>query len=211
MKYYFRFEIFNVLVLILFYTSISVSQNNSSADEAGWKYNAEANFYFTDPFIIIPVLTADKDLVHLEARYNYEDLKTFSGWVGINISGGKKFQYSIVPMGGFILGRVTGFAPGLELDFSYWDLEFSSQSEYVFDTEDKENNFYYTWADLAYSPVDWLFFGLSAQRTKAYETDLDVQRGLLAGVSYKEMDISAYYYNPGLDTKFFLLTLSAGF
>ena len=91
-------------------------------------------------------------------------------------------------MAGIVAGRLTGLSPGLELELTYWNLEFSSQSEFVFDTEDSENNFYYNWSDLSYSPAEWLFFGLSAQRTKAYETDLDIQRGMFAGVSYKNIE-----------------------
>lgn len=108
-------------------------------------------------------------------------------------------------------GRITGFAPGLELGFNFLDLEFSGQSEYVFDTEESENNFYFNWTDLSYSPLNWLYFGISAQRTKSYQTELDILRGLFAGVSYKNLDMSGYYFNPGTEDSFFLLTISTGF
>lgn len=180
-------------------------------DNSKWNFKVEGDFYFTDPFYILPIVTADKNWLHLEARYNYEELKTFSGWIGYNFSGGKQFTYSIIPMAGIVAGRLTGLSPGLELELTYWNLEFSSQSEFVFDTEDSENNFYYNWSDLSYSPAEWLFFGLSAQRTKAYETDLDIQRGMFAGVSYKNIETSVYYFNPGNEDYFFLLSLSTGF
>lgn len=202
---------FIIYLGITLYSSIIFGQNIDTTAAENWKFNLEGDFYFTDPFFVLPLITADKDWVHIEARYNYEELKTFSGWLGYNFSGGKKFEYNIVPMGGFVLGRITGFAPGLELGFNFWNLEFSSQSEYVFDTEDSENNFYYNWTDLSYSPLNWLYFGLSAQRTKAYRTDLDIQRGMFAGVSYNILDMSGYYFNPGTEDSFFLLSLSTGF
>ena len=36
-----------------------------------------------------PIFTADRDWLHLEARYNYEELKTGSVWLGWNFSTGK--------------------------------------------------------------------------------------------------------------------------
>lgn len=195
-------------ILINLCASFSVAQNSESADADSWNVSAEGDFNFTDPFFILPIVTADKNKLHLEARYNYEELKTFSGWIGYNFSGGKEFQSKITPMGGFLLGRITGFAPGLEIQLEYSGFEFYSESEFVFDTEDKENNFYYNWTDLTYSPADWLFFGFSAQRTKAYETDLDIQRGFLIGGSLANLELSGYCFNPGTDDLYFLIAAS---
>ena len=41
--------------------------------------------------------------------------------------------------------------------------------------------------------------GLVAQRTRAYHTPLDVQRGLLAGFSYKQVEFTTYIFNIGCD------------
>lgn len=200
-----------IFTFIFITTPIVFSQDKDLISESGWSFNLEGDFYFTDPFYILPVFTADKDQLHLEARYNYEELKTFSGWAGYNFSGGKDFTYRIVPMAGIVAGRITGLAPGLELDLTFRNFEFSSQSEYFFDTEDSENNFYYNWTDLSYSPAEWLFFGISAQRTKAYETDLDIQRGMFAGVNFNIIESTVYYFNPGIEDYFFLLSISTGF
>lgn len=35
------------------------------------------------------------------------------------------------------------------------------------------------------------------QRTKAYQTDLDLQRGVLAGFSYRNLDFVTYVFNFG--------------
>ena len=37
------------------------------------------------------------------------------------------------------------------------------------------------------------------QRTKAYEADFDIQRGLLVGVTYKNLDFAVYVFNPDDD------------
>jgi len=38
-------------------------------------------------------------------------------------------------------------------------------------------------------------FGLVVQRTKVYETDFDIQRGLLFGLSYRSLDLTACIFN----------------
>ena len=74
-------------------------------------------------------------------------------------------------------------------------MELSSEGEFVFDTSDSEGSFFYNWSELSLSPVEWFRFGLVGQRTRAYQTDVDIQRGLLVGFSYKKMDFTTYVFN----------------
>ncbi len=60
-------------------------------------------------------------------------------------------------------------------------------------------------------PPDWLWVGISGQRTRLYQTDLEIQRGLLIGSGYKSWELSGYVYNLGFDDPFILVTLSASF
>lgn len=114
-------------------------------------------------------------------------------------------------MVGGVVGLTSGIAPGLEFTITHKKIELYNESEYIFDVETTENNFFYSWTDLTYSPTDWLSVGLSAQRTRLYQTDLDIQRGLLVGVSYKSFELRGYVYNLGFDDSFFLIGLSASF
>jgi hypothetical protein len=59
-------------------------------------------------------LTADRGWLHLETRYNYENLETGSAWVGYNFSGGEKLKWEFTPMLGGVFGNTTGVAPGYE-------------------------------------------------------------------------------------------------
>jgi hypothetical protein len=52
------------------------------------------------------------------------------------------------------------------------------------------------WSELTYSPTDWFRFGIAAQRTHAYETEHDIQRGLLVGFTWKQLDVAGYVFNP---------------
>jgi len=187
----------------------SFAQEHDTLSESKWHHNLETDFYiWKDDFIFLPIYSADKDWLHLEARYNYEDINTFSAWFGYNFMGGNKFQYTITPMLGGILGNTNGMAPGLELDFQYYGFEWSSQSEYVFDFKGMDNNFFYNWTDFTYSPLDWLWFGLSLQRTRLYQTDLELQYGLMAGGGYKWFGLTGYLYNLGSDDPYLILSLT---
>lgn len=199
---------FILFIALMLSGSIASAQ---TADSVQWEFGADANFYLIpDDFFVLPVFRADRGKLHLEARYNYEDLETFSAWVGYNFSGGNKLEYTITPMIGGVVGNSNGVAPGLELTLGLKSFELYSESEYFFDAESTDNNFFYTWTDLTFSPTDWLWLGISGQRTRLYQTELDIQRGLLVGAGLKQWEFTTYVYNLGYDP-FVLLTLSVSF
>jgi hypothetical protein len=81
----------------------------------------------------------------------------------------------------------------------------------VFDLQDRSGNFLYMWSELTYSPIDWFRTGLVIQRTKAYQTELDTQRGLLAGFSYKKVDFTAHVFNVGWSEPTVVLAFAVNF
>ena len=170
---------------------------SEGVDEKAWSFSSSASTYIVpdDQEYVQPTFSADRGWLHLETRYNYENLETGSVWVGYNFSGGEKLQWEFTPILGGVFGNTTGIAPGYKLSLSYWKFEFSSEGEFVFDTGNSEGNFFYNWSELSVSPVDWFRFGLVGQRTRAYQTDVDIQRGLLVGFSYKKMDFTTYVFN----------------
>jgi hypothetical protein len=108
---------------------------------------------------------------------------------------------------GGVFGKTTGIAPGFRFSVTYKKLELSSEGEYVFDTGNRSGNFFYSWNELTYSPVDWLHAGLVSQRTRAYQTKLDVQRGISVGFSYNNVDLTTYVFNAGWTDPTFVLSL----
>ena len=170
-------------------------------NDTGWSFSASAYTYLVPDAgnYVQPTFTADRGWLHLEARYNYEALESGSAWVGYNFSGGETLAWEFTPMLGGVFGDLTGIAPGYKGSLSWWKLELYSEGESVFDTGDSADSFFYNWSELTLAPVDWLRFGLVTQRTRAYESDRDIQRGLLVGVSYRKLDLSAYYFNPDDD------------
>lgn len=187
-------------------------QNETAAPEKKWNFNAASNFYFIpDDFFVLPVVKADKNRLHLEARYNYEDRETFSGWVGYNFMGGDEFEYTFTPMLGGVAGLSNGMAAGLEVTLGYKGFELYSELENFFDPKTRDNDFFYMWTDFTFAPKDWLWFGLSGQRTRLYQTDVELQKGIIVGAGLKNWELTMYVYNLGFDDPFLLLTLSVGF
>jgi len=178
-----------------------------------WEFNASLYGYFPpeDRHYAQPTIIANHDWLHLEGRYNYEGLKTGSAWVGWNLGVGDAMRLDATPMVGGVFGDMRGVAPGLELTLSYERFELYSEIEYVIDVENSGNNFLYNWAQLGYSPLDWLTVGLVSQRTRAYETGLDVQRGFFVGFSYKSLKLTTYVFNLGWEKATVVSSLAVSF
>ena len=165
---------------------------NAPAVERNWSFSVSAYTYILpdDSDYVQPTFTADRGSLHLEARYNYEAPDTGSAWIGYNLSVGEKVSFELSPMLGAVFGDTTGIAPGYRLTLGWWKLELYSEGEYVFDTDDSSESFFYTWSEFTLAPVDWFRFGVVIQRTKLYETDFDIQRGALVGFSFKRVDLT---------------------
>jgi hypothetical protein len=163
-----------------------------------WSFSVSAYTYIVpnDREYVQPTVTADRDWLHLEARYNYESLDTASVWAGYNFSGGEKLAWEFTPMLGGAFGDVYGVAPGYKGSLSWWKLELYSEGEYLLDTSDHSESFFYNWSELTLAPVDWFRFGLVTQRTRLYHGDREVQRGVLVGFSFGRVDLTGYLLNP---------------
>jgi hypothetical protein len=164
-----------------------------------WDFNLSVSGYDVPhgESYVSPTFAADHDTIHLEARYNYEGLRTGSIWLGCNFSSGKKLTVEATPMIGGVFGNVTGIAPGVEFTATYKKVQLFSANEYVFDTKTKAGNFFYTWTQLTYSPIEWFTAGYVTQRTRAYHTSVDIQRGLLVQFNYKKATFSTQIFNLG--------------
>src|SRR5271165_4962249 len=185
----------------------------TATDTEPWEYSLTVDGYIIsgEDGYASPTFTADHNWLHLEARYNYENIRTGSLWAGYNFSWGKTWQFAVTPMIGGVFGRTNGIAPGCEASLEYKKLTLSIDNEYVFDTTSKSGNFYYTWPQLTYKPLDWLKLGAVAQRTRAFQTKLDVQRGFLVGFKHKNLEFTTYVFNPGITDTSVVLEIGASF
>jgi hypothetical protein len=189
------------------------SLTSESQPEPEWSASASVYIYIVPESRTYaqPTVATDYRRVHIEARYNYEAFDTGSAWLGYNFGVGKTLSLEFTPMVGGVFGNTTGVAPGYELTLDYWKLELSSEGEYLFDTHNSSDSFAYTWSEFSLSPLEWLRFGLVAQRTRAYQTDVDIQRGLLVGVSYRWVSFTTYVFNLDQSRQTVVLGLNASF
>ena len=197
------------LVTLLLVTAAALGQGASARrrphkrfDATGneaWSFNAVVDGYFVpgEEGYADPIVTADHRWVHLEGRYNYEDLRTGSLWLGynFNFSADKKVDFTLTPMVGGVFGRTNGVAPGGEASVTYGKVNLWVSAEYVFDLTDRSGSYFYTWPQVTYTPVEWLHVGAVAQRTQAIESS--TQGGFLVGVSHKKVEFTSYILDPG--------------
>src|SRR6266480_1619120 len=103
--------------------------------EKAWSFSASVSTYIVpnDQEYVQPTLTADRGWLHLETRYNYENLETGSAWVGYNFSGGKKLEWEFTPMLGRLFGNTSVIAPGYDFSLAYCNSDLSSEGEFVLD------------------------------------------------------------------------------
>ncbi|MGL6268892.1 MAG: hypothetical protein ACRC2O_13260 [Chitinophagaceae bacterium] len=182
-----------LLVLLPF---IGFSQKTDSTNNK-WEVNAVALLNFIpNYFFVTPVVNIDKNELHLESRYNYEDLKTISFFGGYNFTGGNKLQYVITPILGVVMGNTDGIAPGLKIDLNRGRFRFYSEMEYLFSINGRASSFYFNWSEFSYAPTDWFWVGVTAQRTHIYANDVKIQRGFLAGLRRKNIYTIGYLLNP---------------
>lgn len=171
---------------------------DASSPNEQWTAAASVYVYFPPEGgdFLQPTLTADHDWLHLEARYNYESLDTGSVWFGYNLSGGRQVEWKFSPMLGAVFGKISGVAPGYSGSLSWQALELYTEGEYVIDTTNSSASYFYNWSELSLGLFDRLRIGVVVQHTHVYQSAHEIQRGVLAGLSYQRVDLTAYFFNP---------------
>jgi hypothetical protein len=189
------------LLAILALAVASPAPGQAAAGGDPWSFSATLFGYFVpdDANFVLPVVTADRDALHLEARYNYEAPDTGSAWIGWTFAGGGEVAWEITPILGVVVGDLEGVAPGYEGSLSWRALELYSEGEYVFDKAGVEGDYFYNWSELTLAVAERWRVGLVTQRTRAWESDRDVQRGLVVGLTLAHADLAAYVLNPDDD------------
>src|SRR5262245_33467049 len=183
------------------------SEADTEQDDKSWNFSFSTLTYLAqhERDYANPNLTADHDGLHLEARYNYEALKTGSIWMGYNFRSfciGKDLEVKATPMLGGVFGDITGVAPGYSIEASYKIIKVSTQGEYFFDAGNNSGDFFYSWSEFS-APLpktDCVRAGLVVERTQA-SGNSDVRRGPLVGFSHKcedkDVDLTIYWLAPG--------------
>ena len=188
-------------------------QTKTDAVSSSWSFAAATYYYILPGEKNTTTLLgyADHKSLHLETRYNYEDRNTGSVFGGYMFEAGNKLSVSLTPMIGLVFGNTNGIAPGLEASLAWKKLDFYSETEYVFDFDGDENNFLYTWTELAITPFRNFRTGISANRTRLYQTELEVEKGIFMQYSFWKLTAGVHYFNPFSSDEFVIATLGIEF
>ena len=185
----------------------AAAQDNAEA----WAFSAAALLYVAaDPSFLLPIVAADHGALHLEARWNYEDLETFSGWVGWTFETGESLHLAVTPMLGGVVGRSDGIAPGVELTLGWRAFELYTESELVIPLDDQDG-YLYTWTQLTWSPTERVGVGLSGQRLRSAGSERTIDFGPMATFQAGPIGLEAYIYNPFSSDAFTVIGASVAF
>lgn len=203
------------LFLLIGFASLKLSGQENQIDSTDFQWNFSA---WAEMFIIPgeedffnPTFYARHKTLHLEARYNYEDRNTASVWAGRRFKFGKGLKFVVIPMGSIVFGHTNGLAPGLETEITYKKLDFYSENEYVFDFSSRENNFFYSYSELAIRLIDPLRTGIMTQRTRIFESPRELERGVFAEYYFRKFRAGVFYFNPFASDNFWIASFSVDF
>ena len=121
-----------------------------------------------EPDFLMLVAPADIRSLHIEARYNYEDLRTGSVFVGTTGRSGDRVKLEGTAMVGGVFGTVDGVAPALRFTLLAWKIDFFIEAEYVIHLRATDASFFYAWSELGVSPLPRLRIGLVGRRRHAH-------------------------------------------
>jgi hypothetical protein len=149
-----------------------------------------------------PTITADRDWLHLEARYNYEALDTGSVWSATTSPAARPLAWTLTPMVGAVFGDTEGVAPGYRGSLGWKRFELYSEGEYLIDTGTRASNFMYTWSELTFAPVEQIRFGCWSSSARGPTTPTSTSSAaLLLGVNLKRFQFTADDLQPGREPR----------
>ena len=188
-----------------------------AASTSPWSVSASAAAYLLpdDDNYLQPIVTADRNALHLESRYNYENLRSLSAFIGWNLEAGSTVTLEVTPMFGAVVGDTTGVIPAIEATLRFSRFEAYSEGEYVIDVDDRRDRFLYNWFEASVWATDWLRAGIVTQRTRTFQlpgrSQRDIQRGLLGGVGLGRFEGTVYFFNPGSDDSYVVASIGVSF
>jgi hypothetical protein len=184
-----------------------------SASHDPWAFNfALTGYYVPDGTSYLqPTLIADHGGLHLEARYQYEELNSGSAWIGLNLAGGKTVHVAFTLMGGVVFGDLQGIAPGAELTVTFWRLAYYGEAEYVFDVSSGSRDFGYLWTQITFQLNQAWSAGLAFQRTRTVQTGREVDRGVTVNWQPHKLGIQASAFDLFESSPFYTLAATVYF
>lgn len=158
-------------------------------------FNVDTYLLPDDEDYLQPTVSADRGALHLEARYNYEDLRTGSVFAGWNGNFGESVAVGVTPMLGLSFGRTAAVIPAFRAGVSFWRIEGSAEGEWAFAFDDEDDSFFYAWLEADFSLTDWMWVGISSQTTAIFGEPQETEWGPLVGFAIGPLNLSTYVFN----------------
>ena len=143
-----------------------------------------------------------------EARYNFDELNTFSLYAGKRFSGTGNLSWEATPLIGGLMGQMNGGSVGVNFGMDFRKLFIASQSQYSFSLENNSDRYFYHWSEVGYNATSWLYAGLAIQQTNIYKTLVKLEPGCMIGISIKNLTIPLYAFNTADQERYFVLGLN---
>lgn len=184
---------FLILIFILNYGHSSAQNNDNVIHDAG-VYNS-IEWSAEDQILVIPQVWFYYKNYYIEARYNYEDIKTASFYFGRAFSFDKKAAIEITPMIGGVIGNTNGISPALNFQLEYKRFSTSTQSQYTFDLKDSNNNFFWDWTNFYISINQNIGLGGAFQVFRTKSGDHIYNLGPMLRFQHNSFAFETYAYN----------------
>ena len=140
-----------------------------------------------------------------EARYNYDEVNTFSLYAGHTFSGNGNLSWQATPLIGGLMGEMTGGSLGMHFGMDFRKMFFSSQSQYSFSLENGTDRYFFSWSELGYEATKWLYAGVAVQQTNLYRVKGRLEPGCMVGFSIRNWTIPLYAFNASGEERYFVL------
>ena len=165
---------------------------------AQWKGGIEQYNYFNartaGNFVPVLHIQSSKNW-YAEMRYNYDNDRTGSLYVGKELSGGHQCSYSITPMIGASIGDFKSVAVANKTELEYKKLFVSIEAQYNQALNKDQSSFFFTWSEAGINFSKCFFTGAAVQYTLQQGAE-DFEPGIIAGVNFKNISIPIYVFSP---------------
>jgi hypothetical protein len=132
---------------------------------------------------------------YTELRYNYEEVNTFSMYMGKTFLMGAKKNLSITPMLGWSAGEFEGVTLSGRSAIEWGDFFVSTEAQYSKSLNTTSASFIFSWTEAGISLGKNFFTGLSLQTTM--EKDIkSIEPGFLMGFETGKLCVPVYFFNP---------------
>lgn len=188
-----------MILVCLLSSVVAEAQSEAGIEQYHYLNNKEAGS-------IVPIVHfQNKRGWYGEARYNYDDLQTFSFYGGKTFSIDNDLSYSVTPMLGGVYGRYKGGSAGLNVAAAFRSFFFNSQSQYTVSALTRDDNYFFSWVDAGYQPWSWLNAGLTLQHTKTYHTTSTFEPGVMLNPLFNKVSVPLYVFNPHKATRYYVV------